>query len=166
MRNDRPGLIAYLKEEVAYREQQLAQARAALKAAQVEAVKVNSERENGKEEESLPEGIRWTAETISIFREAESGRELSVDAVCDRLTAKGIPAHSTKARNNVQTAMARSVGKTLKRVRPGVYMLIEDHPSNTTIDAGACNEAESHGKSNFDWTKVGNDTGPAVTGPV
>lgn len=134
MPEDRPDLIQYLQEEVAYYQEKLALAQAALRAVMAPKQQYPVERtpaiirrpvqkDISYPPEQQPSGIRWAKEARIVFNEVGRGVELNHDEVVAKLVAKGIPADSPQGRNNVTTALARMHGKYLMRVRPGVFRL-------------------------------------------
>lgn len=130
MATNRPSTLEFLEEQVAHLKAELAQAQAALRAAREASPATGQPISSAApKQQKAKTGVRWTTEAIGVYREAGPDAELGVDDVCARLVAKGIPAEGTRARNNVQTALARSEGKTLKRVSPGVYKLLEGDES-------------------------------------
>ena len=120
MNDDRPDLIAYLQEEVNYLQRRLTQAQAALRAAKQSDQHLDKPKFT-RNVADYPVGTQWSKEVDRIFSLIGKNQTLSVDEVCQLITKSGIDANSQRARSNIQTAMARRVGITLERVRPGVY---------------------------------------------
>lgn len=130
--------VGLLRKTVADLEVQLLQAKAALAAAERVAAENPVAPDDAIISQSLEKRrkIRWTKEVRAVLKDLPDGR-IDIDGMCQLLAERGVPVESERARSNVQTALARQVGKRfgqnriLERTEPGVYRLKTEYQVDT-----------------------------------